>query len=334
MDEEVEDLRAAARREKARRDAQKHAPQKVISVPVTSVRPCYGQPREDFSQDRLMELAESLREHGQTQPATVRRLNGDDGKLYELIDGERRWRALQLIDESMIRVIVTRVDSSDAQYVAAVVANSAREELSPIEKSRAVARIAAMPKYANLSKEALWHALGRVFGHSHIWVRDMLQLDQVAPEVKTLVEERRLPAGAAKHLAEVKSPARQAAIGKRVARQDLRGPAAANAVKMALKVEELREGRREKPRAAGAPPRNSHSNDARFVAELVGRINQSGEALLDMPIARLREAYTARPQDCRKALKEIAEAMSALQQLRDALATLPANTNGKVAAHG
>jgi ParB family transcriptional regulator, chromosome partitioning protein len=324
----VEDLRAAAKRIQAGRDARKHQAQKVLSVPVGMVRPCYGQPREDFAQDRLVELADSLRTHGQIQPATVRRLNGDDGKLYELVDGERRWRALQLIDEPYIRVLVVHVDDSDSQYVAAVVANSAREELSPVEKSRAVARIAAMPEFANLpTKEALWRKLGSVFGHSHVWVRDMLKLDQVAPEVKTLVENEQLTVATARHLADVQSPERQAEIGQRVAKQKLRGPAAENAVKEALKVEQLREGRREQPRKPGAPPRNSASNDARVVAELVGRIHQSGESLLDMPSSRLREAYTVRPADLDKTLKAVREAITALEQLRDALACMPAPSN-------
>ncbi|HEX5659823.1 MAG TPA: hypothetical protein VFX59_21660, partial [Polyangiales bacterium] len=61
MSERVDDLRAAARRAQAGREARKHQTQKVISVPLAAVRPCYGQPREDFAQDRLEELAESLR---------------------------------------------------------------------------------------------------------------------------------------------------------------------------------------------------------------------------------------------------------------------------------
>lgn len=292
--------------------------QTVVRLRRTDIRPLYRQPRESFDYDRLTELAASLRERGQLQPVIVRR-SDDPLAPYSLVDGERRWRAAELAKMDTLLATVSDVGPGDEEFVHSVVANSAREDLSPIEQSRAVARIAAMPDYSLSQRDGL-QKLAAVFGRSTTWITTMLKLDGAAPEVKTLVEDGKLSTGAAAQLAGVKSAARQAEIGKRIASQPMRQSAADNAVRNAVRVEQVREG---KPlKALPGTGRSAGSADRQLVAELVGRAAEATESVLDLPVARLRAAYAGHPKELASAVKRVSAASAALEQLRGALATL------------
>lgn len=294
------------------------AGENVISIPRAKIRPLYKQPRESFDYDRITELAASMRERGQLQPIIVR-ATGDATVPYELVDGERRWRAAEVAEVSHLLALVSQVGKGDEHYVQSVVANSAREDLTPMEQSRAVARIAMMPGYDPRSREGV-AKLAAVFGRSPGWVAHMLKLDQLAPEVKTLVEERKLPAMAAAQLASVKSPFRQAEIGKRIASHPMRSSAVDNATRNAVRVEHVREGREVKVPGTN---RGSAVSDLRLVAELVGRVAESAESLLDLPVARLRDAYAGKTRDLSAVIDRTQSAIAALQQLQQALVKLP-----------
>lgn len=295
------------------------ATQSVVSIRRVDISPMYQQPRENFDYDRLTELAASMRERGQLQPVVVRATGKKDAP-YSIVDGERRWRAAEIAKLDTMLAIVSDVPAGDAAYVDAVVANSAREDLTPLEQSRAVARIAAMPEYRVRDAEGL-RKLAAVFGRSPSWARTMLNLNGVAPEVKTLVEAGKLSVTSAAKLVEVKSPARQAEIGKRIAASPMRQPAADNAVRNAVRVEHVREGR-EPQRLPGTAARNSASADVRLVREKLGVASECAENLLDLPVARLRQAYAANPKALAEAVALVTGAIAALGQLRGALAKL------------
>lgn len=286
----------------------------VVAIDIDRVRPFYGQPREDFAQDRLQELADSLFVHGQQTPCLVRPVDG--GELFELIDGERRWRAMKLLEWKTVKCIVRQTGSSDEQFVQAVVANSAREDLSPAEAARAVARIAAMPAYQGLTQTDRDKKLAAVFGRSTTWISMMLKVDSLAPEAKTLLEAGKVTTGTAVELSALPVE-RQAVIGERIARHGMTGRNADAIVRDAKRVEHARSGNALKlvERKAG----RTASAEVRLVTELISRIHETAELLLDMPAKELTAAYRSRPADRDLAIGRITAAIETLEQLQGSL---------------
>lgn len=110
----------------------------VFSCPIDKITPQRGQPRKHFDSDKLDELAASLREHGLLEPLVVRRRPGGDD--FELIAGERRWRAAQRADMKQVLVVVRDVSAADA-FELALIENIQREDLDPIEFAEAMDRL-------------------------------------------------------------------------------------------------------------------------------------------------------------------------------------------------
>ena len=110
----------------------------VFSCPIDKIVPQRGQPRQHFDSERLDELASSLREHGLLEPLVVRRRAGHDD--FELIAGERRWRAAQRADMKQVLVVVRDVSAKDA-FELALIENIQREDLDPIEFAEAMDRL-------------------------------------------------------------------------------------------------------------------------------------------------------------------------------------------------
>jgi ParB family transcriptional regulator, chromosome partitioning protein len=110
----------------------------VFSCPIDKIIPQRGQPRQHFDSERLDELASSLREHGLLEPLVVRRRPGHDD--FELIAGERRWRAAQRADLKQVLVVVRDVSAKDA-FELALIENIQREDLDAIEFAEAMDRL-------------------------------------------------------------------------------------------------------------------------------------------------------------------------------------------------
>ncbi len=110
----------------------------VFSCPIDKIVPQRGQPRQHFDSTKLDELASSLREHGLLEPLVVRRRAGSDD--FELIAGERRWRAAQRADMKQVLVVVRDVSAKDA-FELALIENIQREDLDPIEFAEAMDRL-------------------------------------------------------------------------------------------------------------------------------------------------------------------------------------------------
>src|SRR5690606_4247059 len=104
--------------------------EQVRRLPVERIKPCAFQPRKDFAEDALQELADSIREQGLLQPLVVRPQNGN----YELIAGERRWRAAQLAGLKEVPVLVREADDRKVLELA-LIENLQRENLNPIEEA-------------------------------------------------------------------------------------------------------------------------------------------------------------------------------------------------------
>ena len=160
-----------------------------LSLPISQVESCSSQPRKHFDEAALAELAASIQEHGIIQPLTVRkRASG----YYQIIAGERRWRAARLAGLSEVPVIVIEADDRKAAELA-MIENLQREDLNPMEEA---AGYRSLIDQHHMTQE---EAANRV-GKSRSAVTNALRLLSLTPSVRKLVEEGKLSAGHARAL--------------------------------------------------------------------------------------------------------------------------------------
>src|SRR5690349_4802052 len=153
-------------------------------LPVELISPNPSQPRRHFDEASLVALADSLRERGVLQPVLVRPLPGGS---YELIAGERRWRAAQLAGMETVPALVRPHDDA-ASLELALIENMAREDLNPVEEARACALLV---DELGLTREEI----GRRVGRSRVAVSNLLRLLDLPDEVLELLVEGRLSEG-------------------------------------------------------------------------------------------------------------------------------------------
>ncbi|MHB1537653.1 MAG: ParB/RepB/Spo0J family partition protein [Solirubrobacteraceae bacterium] len=159
-------------------------PQELRQVPVDLISPNPNQPRHHFHQEQLAALAASLQERGVLQPVLVR--PRPDGR-YELIAGERRWRAARLAGIAEIPAIVRRHDDA-ATLELALVENMAREDLNPVEEARACV---ALVEELGLTREEV----GRRVGRSRVAVSNLIRLLELPDEVLERIQSGALTEG-------------------------------------------------------------------------------------------------------------------------------------------
>lgn len=180
-----------------------------LELAVTSVRPNPHQPRRQFDERSLAELAESLKSSGVIQPIIVRRV----GDAYELIAGERRLRAAKLAGLSVIPAIVREVDAI-AQAQMALIENIQREDLNPIDRAEGYRTLLTQ---LGLTQTELANRLGE----DRSSVANFLRLLDLSDPVRQLVRDGRLSVGHAKVIAGVVTPAEQQRLATLVTQQDL-----------------------------------------------------------------------------------------------------------------
>lgn len=168
-----------------------------LYLPISQVESCSGQPRKHFDEESLQELADSITEHGIIQPLTVRKLASG---YYQIIAGERRWRAARLAGLQEVPVIVIEADDRKAAELA-MIENLQREDLNPMEEA---AGFQALIESYHMTQD---EAAQRV-GKSRSAVTNALRLLALSPEVRHLVEIGQLSAGHARALIPL-SPALQ-----------------------------------------------------------------------------------------------------------------------------
>jgi len=156
----------------------------LLHLPVESIHPNPRQPRRRFEPEAAAGLAASVRHEGILQPVVVRR-RAEGG--YELVAGERRWRAAKLAGLETMPALVQHRDD-DASLEAALVENMAREDLNPVEAARAVA---ALVEELGLTREEV----GRRVGRSRVAISNLLRLLDLPDEALTLVEDGALTEG-------------------------------------------------------------------------------------------------------------------------------------------
>ena len=162
----------------------------LSTLPVDLLQRGSNQPRTDFDKEALQELAESIRAQGVLQPVMVRPL--DDSGKYEIIAGERRWRAAQLAGLHEIPAVVRELDDQTAMCIA-LIENIQREDLNPLEQARGLSRLA---QEFDMTHDDIAGSVGR----SRSAVTNMLRLLELCDDVKRLLETRQLEMGHARAL--------------------------------------------------------------------------------------------------------------------------------------
>jgi ParB family chromosome partitioning protein len=161
------------------------------NLPLDTIRPGRFQPRSIFDQEKLSELADSIRAQGVVQPIVVRPV--DDGESdYELIAGERRWRAAQIAGLEHIPAVVRDVPD-EASVAMALIENIQREDLNPLEEASALRRL--IDDFSMTHQEA-----AAAVGRSRAAVSNLLRLLELMQEVKDLIDLRAIEMGHARAL--------------------------------------------------------------------------------------------------------------------------------------
>lgn len=174
-------------------------------LPLYKVEPNPGQPRQDFDQEELQSLADSIAVHGVIQPLTVRAL---DSGYYQIIAGERRWRAARLANLSEIPVVVIEADDKKAMELA-LIENLQRQDLNPVEE--ALGYQSLIEEYGLTQEEAA----ARV-GKSRPAVANSLRLLGLCPEVLDKLKKGELSAGHARAVLTLKSEKKQQEAAQKI----------------------------------------------------------------------------------------------------------------------
>lgn len=162
---------------------------RVVFLPIEHLQRGQYQPREHFTQEALEELSLSIKSQGIIQPIVVRSLSD---KKYEIIAGERRWRAAQLAGLDRVPVLVKQIEDKSALAMS-LIENIQRENLNPIEEARALQRL--------LDEFSLTHdEVSKSVGKSRTTVTNLIRLLSLSPKVRELLAEGKIELGHAKVL--------------------------------------------------------------------------------------------------------------------------------------
>lgn len=178
-------------------------PDQISHLPIDQIDPNPLQPRRVFQNERLEELAQSIRSNGIIQPLVVRR----QGPRYQLVAGERRWRASKLAGLLQVPVIVQEFPD-DRLLEITLIENIQREDLNPIETALAFERLA---KELQLSHEEIGHRTGK----DRTTITNLLRLLNLPPDIQQLVAERRLSSGHARCLLGLPTAALQREVAEK-----------------------------------------------------------------------------------------------------------------------
>ncbi len=206
-------------------------------VPVGNIHPNPKQPRRHFDTEAIQELANSIRENGILQPIVVRR-HPERPSDFEIVAGERRWRAAQLAQLHDVPVIIRELSDQQCLEIA-LVENVQRQDLNPLEEAAAYERLIQEFEY---SQEALAVAVGKSRSH----VANTLRLLSLPAGVKTLVADGRISAGHARALLTSTDPE---AAAKKVLAEGM-------SVRQAEDMAREDSGRRKRPKQKKSPPKD------------------------------------------------------------------------------
>ena len=153
---------------------------------VDTIQPNRFQPRKTFSEQELEQLSDSIDQHGLLQPITVRKIDDGEGDIeYEIIAGERRWRAHKFLHKTRIKAIIKEDVSDERSMEAALIENLQREDLNPMEEAESIVALQRMQK---LTQEQLAQRLGK----SRAYISQVVRLVRLPDDVQQLIREGQL----------------------------------------------------------------------------------------------------------------------------------------------
>jgi len=218
----------------------------LAELPVASLRPGKYQPRTRMDEASLNELAESIKARGVIQPIVVRPV-GDS--QYEILAGERRWRAARIAGLERIAAVVREVPDEAALGIG-LIENIQREDLNPIEEATGLKRL--------IDEFKLTHdEVARAVGRSRVGVTNLLRLLELAPAVQGMLQEGRIDMGHARALLSLSRP-RQVELAHQVAAKGL----------SVRETERLVQGAAAAPRAGARPAAKLDADSRRLQEEL------------------------------------------------------------------
>lgn len=232
------------------------------NLPLDILQRGQYQPRDDMRTESLDDLAASIRAQGVVQPIVVRPLPGGDETRYEIIAGERRWRAAQIAGLDTIPAVIRNVPD-EAAVAMSLIENIQRENLNPMEESRALHRLIAE---FEMTHEQAAQAVGR----SRSAVSNLLRLLELDESVRAMVEGREIEMGHARALLGLPA-ARQLEIARRVAREGM------SARETERLVKQLKQPK--KPKVAPKTDPNVRALESQLSEKLGARVSvqQSGK---------------------------------------------------------
>jgi len=185
---------------------------RVFELRIEKIEPNRNQPRKTFNEESLSELAESIREFGVIQPIIVRKLNGDE--KYEIIAGERRFRASKQAGLTSIPAIINTNIDDNSSLVLALIENIHRENLSPIEQAHTYKQL--------LEEFSITHEdLSKKVGKSRTTITNAIRILNLPISVQKLIDEGKVSAGHAKVLVSLKKADDQLLIAELIIKNDL-----------------------------------------------------------------------------------------------------------------
>lgn len=227
----------------------------IEMVALNDIMPNSEQPRKIFDEERLNELADSIKKHGLIQPVVLRpRKNGG----YEIVAGERRWRAARIAEFKKIPCIVKEL-TDEQNMLLAIVENMQREDLNPIEEAEGLER---MISSFGLTQEQVANSIGK----SRPYITNSLRLLKLPAEIRDMVSSGRLSTGHARALVAIGDSGRQLEIAKQVLEEGL----------SVRTVENLARGKGlgKQPRKKAAPKDVNAAQVEREMADIMGtRVN-------------------------------------------------------------
>lgn len=262
--------------------------QKELFVKVTEIEPNPDQPRKYFDEAQLNELAESIRQYGVLQPLLVQKKRDH----YEIVAGERRWRAARIAGVEKIPVIVREFSAQEAMEIA-LIENLQREDLDPIEEAKAYERL--MLEFRMTQGE-----IAKRVSKSRTVITNSVRLLYLNPEVQKMVSEKRITSGHARAILSLQDQDQQLELAKIVERDHL------NVREVERAVKTFGKEKKEDPRAdkAEVPVSDRSEKEPETAAEKVaGRMTEN---LDQKPLdAREDEQIAMVYQDLEERMKEI-----------------------------
>ena len=215
-----------------------------VALPIEKIEPNPDQPRRQFTEADLADLAASIRTKGVIQPLIVRK-SPKTADMYEIVAGERRWRAAQMVQLHELPVLIREFDDTEVLEVA-IIENIQRSDLNPIEEAAGYRQL--MDKFGH-TQEKLAEALGK----SRSYIANLLRLLHLPDEVLELLRNSKLSAGHARALITSDTPVE---LARQVVANGLSVRATEALVKKAAAGEQTT------AKAAGSPRAGSHTKDA------------------------------------------------------------------------